>query len=187
MTRAILFDLDGTLIDSRADLATGVNLTRGDLGLAPLAPGVIAGFVGDGVRKLLTRALPECPERLEQALELAPAGTRAAQPRLADGTLLDDRVGYRFAVLALPHLIDGLSAAARARLAADDLVVVTAEGKAADYLADLDTGGVVIRPDRYILGTASTPAELDAVLAQRRWPVGSEETARRTQKVAAII
>ena len=70
MTRAILFDLDGTLIDSRADLATGVNLTRGDLGLAPLAPGVIAGFVGDGVRKLLTRALPECPERLEQALEL---------------------------------------------------------------------------------------------------------------------
>ena len=29
-----------------------------------------------------------------------PAGARAAQPRLADGTRLDDRVGYRFAVLA---------------------------------------------------------------------------------------
>ena len=70
MTRAVLFDLDGTLIDSRADLATGVNLTRRDLGLAPLAPEVIAGFVGDGVRALLTRALPECPERLEEALRL---------------------------------------------------------------------------------------------------------------------
>jgi 3-(3-hydroxy-phenyl)propionate hydroxylase len=117
----------------------------------------------------------------------APAGTRAAQPRLADGTLLDDRVGHRFAVLASPHLVDALSGAARARLAGDDVVVVTAEGKAADYLADLCTGAVVIRPDRYILGTASTPAELDAVLARRQWPVGSKDVSRRTQKVAAII
>ena len=117
----------------------------------------------------------------------APAGTRAAQPRLADGTPLDDRVGYRFAVLASPHLIDALSSAARARLAADDLVVVAAEGKAADYLADLNTGAVVIRPDRYILGTAATPAELDAVLARRQWPVGSKDVSRRTQKVAATI
>jgi 3-(3-hydroxy-phenyl)propionate hydroxylase len=114
-----------------------------------------------------------------------PAGTRAAQPRLADGTLLDDCVGYRFAVLASPRLMDALTAAARARLAAGDVVAVTAEGKAADYLAELDTGAVVIRPDRYILGTATTPAELDAVLACRRWPTGSQDTSRRTQKVAA--
>ncbi len=70
MPRAVLFDLDGTLVDSRADLATGVNLTRVDLGLPPLEPAQVAGFVGDGVRKLLTRSLPECPERLEEALEL---------------------------------------------------------------------------------------------------------------------
>jgi hypothetical protein len=84
-------------------------------------------------------------------------------------------------------LVDALSGAARARLAGDDVVVVTAEGKAVDYLADLCTGAVVIRPDRYILGTASTPAELDAVLARRQWPVGSKDVSRRTQKVAAII
>ena len=70
MTYAALFDLDGTLVDSRADLATGVNLTRVDLGLPPLDPAQVAGYVGDGVRRLLTRALPECPERLEEALEL---------------------------------------------------------------------------------------------------------------------
>ncbi|NTV74305.1 MAG: HAD-IA family hydrolase [Holophaga sp.] len=70
MPRAVLFDLDGTLVDSRADLATGVNLTRVDLGLPPLEPAQVAGFVGDGVRKLLTRSLPECPGRLEEALEL---------------------------------------------------------------------------------------------------------------------
>ena len=70
MNGAVLLDLDGTLIDSRADLATGVNLTRQDLGLPPLPPALIAGYVGDGVRRLLTRALPECPECLEEALEL---------------------------------------------------------------------------------------------------------------------
>jgi phosphoglycolate phosphatase len=70
MPRAVLFDLDGTLVDSRADLALGVNLTRADLGLPPLEAHQVMGFVGDGVRKLLARALPECPERLEEALRL---------------------------------------------------------------------------------------------------------------------
>jgi phosphoglycolate phosphatase len=70
MRSGVIFDLDGTLIDSRADLALAVNLTRADLGLAPLPPEQVVGYVGDGVRKLLTRALPECPERLEQALAL---------------------------------------------------------------------------------------------------------------------
>ena len=67
---AVLFDLDGTLVDSRADLALGVNLTRQDLGYPSLDPALVASFVGDGVRQLLLRSLPECPERLEEALEL---------------------------------------------------------------------------------------------------------------------
>ncbi len=70
MARALLFDLDGTLVDSRQDLALAVNLTRRDLGLPELDPARVTGFVGDGVRKLLTRALPECPDRLEEALAL---------------------------------------------------------------------------------------------------------------------
>lgn len=70
MQKAVIFDLDGTLIDSRRDLATAVNLTRADLGLAPLEVDRVVGFVGEGVRRLLSRALPECPERLEEALAL---------------------------------------------------------------------------------------------------------------------
>ena len=76
MQNGVIFDLDGTLIDSRADLALAVNLTRADLGLAPLPQDQVVGYVGEGVRKLLARALPECPERLDQALAINSVTTR---------------------------------------------------------------------------------------------------------------
>lgn len=70
MQNGIIFDLDGTLIDSRADLALAVNLTREELGLAPIPQAQVVGYVGEGVRRLLSRAIPELPERLEQALAI---------------------------------------------------------------------------------------------------------------------
>jgi 3-(3-hydroxy-phenyl)propionate hydroxylase len=99
----------------------------------------------------------------------APAATRAAQPRLHDGALLDDVVGYRFAVLASPRLADALKATGHVSPNAD-VVVVTATGPAGSYLAELGAEAVVIRPDRYILGVASTVTELDALLARRLPP-----------------
>jgi len=116
-----------------------------------------------------------------------PAATRAAQPRLSDGRLLDDDVGYRYAVLADRGLVDALPPATRAKLDGADIVLVVAEGEAAAYLADLHTEAVVIRPDRYILGIASTPAELEAVLARRLWRGPPREISRRTAKAGAAI
>jgi len=55
--RALVFDLDGTLIDSRADLAAAINRTRAELGLAPLALDAVVGMVGEGARLLVSRAL----------------------------------------------------------------------------------------------------------------------------------
>lgn len=52
----LLFDLDGTLADTKADLATAVNLTLRDFGVAEHPPEHIYAFVGDGVRVLLARA-----------------------------------------------------------------------------------------------------------------------------------
>jgi phosphoglycolate phosphatase len=65
---AVVFDLDGTLIDSRQDLATAVNATRAELGLTPLAPAQVVGMVGEGARKLVERALGAevPPERFEE-------------------------------------------------------------------------------------------------------------------------
>ena len=57
--RLVVFDLDGTLVDSRPDLATAVNGTRERLGLPPLPVGAITAMVGEGARMLLLRALPD--------------------------------------------------------------------------------------------------------------------------------
>lgn len=54
----ILCDLDGTLIDSKRDIAASANFTLRALGLAELPAERIYGFIGDGVRKLLERTLP---------------------------------------------------------------------------------------------------------------------------------
>src|SRR5205085_2166818 len=96
----------------------------------------------------------------------APAGTRAEQPRLADGRRLDDLCGYRFAVLAAPALAAALTAGTRQKLGEIDGAVVVADGAAADYLGRLDASAVVIRPDRHILGVASSVPELDRVIAR---------------------
>jgi phosphoglycolate phosphatase len=55
--RLIVFDLDGTLIDSRQDLCNSVNATLAHFALAPLPDAIIAGFIGDGAAMLIRRAL----------------------------------------------------------------------------------------------------------------------------------
>ncbi|HLF57989.1 MAG TPA: phosphoglycolate phosphatase [Thermoanaerobaculia bacterium] len=60
--RAVAFDLDGTLVDSRLDLAEAVNRTRGGLGFEPLAVASVVGMVGEGARNLVRRALGDAPE-----------------------------------------------------------------------------------------------------------------------------
>ena len=55
----LIFDLDGTLIESKWDIADAVNLTLGELGLPLRTQEEIFGYVGDGVKKLLRLAVGE--------------------------------------------------------------------------------------------------------------------------------
>ena len=55
--RLLVFDLDGTLIDSRLDLIHSVNAMLRHLGRPELAGDVIASYVGDGAPTLIRRAL----------------------------------------------------------------------------------------------------------------------------------
>jgi phosphoglycolate phosphatase len=53
----VVFDLDGTLIDSAPDMHRAVNLVLADLGCAPLTLPDIGTMVGDGASALIARAL----------------------------------------------------------------------------------------------------------------------------------
>jgi phosphoglycolate phosphatase len=55
--RLIVFDLDGTLIDSRVDLCNSVNATLAHFGKPTLPHAVISGYIGDGVSMLVRRAI----------------------------------------------------------------------------------------------------------------------------------
>lgn len=56
--RAIVFDLDGTLVDSLADIATHLNGALGDHGLQPRNRDEIGEWVGYGAEQLVVRAVP---------------------------------------------------------------------------------------------------------------------------------
>ncbi len=71
MVDLVIFDLDGTLIDSAQDLANSVNATRLHMGLPPLDDDTVASYVGSGAPVLMRRALgPEASEeQVQRALE----------------------------------------------------------------------------------------------------------------------
>lgn len=69
--RALIFDLDGTLIDSKLDLALAVNAALGHMGLRPLEHEEIFGYVGQGAPMLMRRSLGSAAtdENVECALK----------------------------------------------------------------------------------------------------------------------
>jgi phosphoglycolate phosphatase len=72
--RALIFDLDGTLIDSKVDLALSVNATLVHMGRAALPHDQIFGYVGQGAPRLIEQAMgpgatpEECREGLAHFL-----------------------------------------------------------------------------------------------------------------------
>jgi len=67
----LIFDLDGTLIDSKGDLAQAVNATRRHMGMTPLENERVYSYVGNGAPVLIRRALGEQATEIQvqEALE----------------------------------------------------------------------------------------------------------------------
>jgi phosphoglycolate phosphatase len=105
----VIFDLDGTLVDSRQDLTTAVNLMRRSYSLPPLPIEVVSAMVGNGIRNLVRRSLGPSLSQMEIDLKDAVSRTAAAYAdHLLDSTrpypgvaqtLADVRsMGYKIAV-----------------------------------------------------------------------------------------
>jgi phosphoglycolate phosphatase len=69
--RALIFDLDGTLIDSKRDLIHSVNAMLQEMGRRQLAAETISGYIGHGAPQLVARALggTATEEELKRALQ----------------------------------------------------------------------------------------------------------------------
>jgi len=68
--KLVLFDLDGTLVDSAPDIAAALNAALAELGQPTHPLPVVTSYVGDGAAKLVERAVGPAPE-VDQDLLLA--------------------------------------------------------------------------------------------------------------------
>jgi 3-(3-hydroxy-phenyl)propionate hydroxylase len=95
------------------------------------------------------------------------AGRLAPQPRLQDGTMLDDRVGYRFALVARADFAEAAPCAAMDALAARGAVLVADGGPGvAAMLQEFGVAALLLRPDRHVMGAARDVEDLRALAAQ---------------------
>ena len=98
--RAVLIDLDGTLVDTAPDLCEAAARMLAELGRPPLALATVAGFIGNGVPTLVARVLAA-------AGVVAPAQAAAEQRFAAHYTLTNGRHGTLY-----PGALAGVAALA---------------------------------------------------------------------------
>ena len=68
MAKLLIFDLDGTLIDSRRDLVTAVNFMRQSMGLEPHDGAKVVTMIGNGLNSLVRRAVADADVDFDTAL-----------------------------------------------------------------------------------------------------------------------
>jgi 3-(3-hydroxy-phenyl)propionate hydroxylase len=126
----------------------------------------VSGFVlNSGEAARMTSIKPRLGPGLAAGCN-GPDGEIAPQPRLTDGVRLDDRVGYRFAVLLQSHFAASLPAETLEHLARREIVVVADDAPEPNtWLQRIDAPAVLVRPDRYVLGTARSVQELNSLAA----------------------
>jgi phosphoglycolate phosphatase len=167
MNRAVLLDLDGTLVDSRSDLAASANAGRSAIGLPPLPVDVVGSFVGDGAAKLIERSTPE------------------ADPAARVRALAVFREHYRRQCTVATRAYPGIPEALE-HLASDGWRLAVVTNKPAEYsrsilaacgldrhIAHLHGGDTLRKPDPAAIHAALTPLGADAAGS---WMVGDHHT-----------
>ena len=98
MVKAILIDLDGTLLDTAPDLAAAANAMLGELGRPPRSVDEVKTYIGKGISKLVERCLTGDLTELEKALEIYSRSiTRRTPGRLLPSTPVSSKAWKRCA------------------------------------------------------------------------------------------
>ena len=175
----VMFDLDGTLIDSVGGIAHAVNAVRQGYGLAPLPRERVKSYVGNGARKLMERSLADAPPPVPIDEALAAMVDRYAAEPLYDTGLY-------------PGVAEGLAELARrgALLAVvsnkPDRVgklILEGLGIARFFCENIGAGHFPLKPAPdavlYLLETHAVPRE-------RAWFVGDHYTDLRAAEAAGV-
>ena len=93
------------------------------------------------------------------------SGRLSPQPTLEPGKKLDDVVGYRFAIVGDDGCLAGIGPDTKRSLEGLNVrLISTGSGQAHDWLTDVGAAAVILRPDRYIFGSAHSSKELDGLV-----------------------
>lgn len=107
---AVLWDLDGTLVDSQADIAAAVDRALVGHGLRPLGEAAVRRHIGSGAQHLITACLTEalCLVEPAPAADVAPVLKdfyERYREHIADRTILYDGVGELLADIQAPQAV----------------------------------------------------------------------------------
>ena len=92
-------------------------------------------------------------------------GVLFPQPKLQSGNLLDDEIGRGFALITSPSFQAKMTATDRGKFKELDIAVLSdGAAKLEAWFKDHGVGAVLLRPDRYILGSAKQPPDLASLL-----------------------
>lgn len=111
--KCVIFDLDGTLIESRYEIAYVINELRKHFGRPPLPDEEIASYTGNGILKLVERAFHDAPEKIAEAQASAMGFYQAnlgkkttLYPGVKDGLRRLHEAGYKLGVASnKPHTL----------------------------------------------------------------------------------
>ena len=147
--KLVVFDLDGTLVDSSQDLATALNRTLVWAGAAPLEPAVVLSLVGEGARRLIEKA----------------AAARSLTQSV-DELLAVFLATYREVLLEQTRLYPGMDELLTARLPPRRLAVLT--NKPGDMSRAILSGLGVAHCFDWIWGAGDVPARKPDPVGLRR-------------------
>lgn len=169
----LFFDLDGTLIDSRRDIAASVNRTRADYGLPPLSFDDVTGMVGNGARQLMLRAMPDFADRIDELMEnnrrqyaAFPVVETHVYPGVAEGLAELRALGCRMAVTSnktsvlIPRILETLGILRYFDVTVGGGDVPTLKPDPALLYLAAERMGVTVEPTDWVIGDHYTDLEV---------------------------